>query len=73
VACPVMSQTPRSWSVRPHVDEYHPGQCKVHPANRTLPPVTGYMTPDLWPISGQLLALTVGTKAKRLRDCSLSR
>jgi hypothetical protein len=31
------------------------------------------MTPDLWPISGQLLSLTVVTKAKRLRDCSLSR
>jgi hypothetical protein len=26
-------------TVRPHVDEYHPGQCKVHP-------ITGYRLQD---------------------------
>ena len=54
------------FSVEQTARALHPGQCKVHP-------VTGYRMPDLWPISGQLLALTVGTKAKRLRDRSLSR
>ena len=61
------------FSVEQTARALHPVSCFLQHGQGSLHPVTGYRIPESGLISGQLLALTVVTKAKRLRDRSLSR